>query len=213
MSEVLELELLDRKLHRTTILSRIALLPVEAYPKTFERKSHILTQFARTSTKPLRNGTWWYGGAPLDSFATKVENEYMVLIAYQAKDFKLLCETIGQQEWLEHPIYRSNGGRIANYVPFKRDLEEVLRQKTRAEWLQIFMDVGIACGPVNTIDEAVEDVSLRQRKMLAAVHDNQNDCEWTIAGNPIKISGFKDSNLRAFVAAHNEHGDEIRAKL
>jgi CoA:oxalate CoA-transferase len=179
----------------------------------FAIHSHIITKFAKSSVRPLRNGTWWYGGAPLDSYATKLKDEYLVLIAYQAKDFKLLCELLGKPEWLQHPLYGTNSKRVANYAPFKHALEAVLAQRTRKEWLDVFLPAGVACGPVNTIDEAVEDPSLRQRKMLASVHDNGNDCEWTVAGNPIKISGFTDSNKRAFVAGFNEHGDDIRSRL
>jgi crotonobetainyl-CoA:carnitine CoA-transferase CaiB-like acyl-CoA transferase len=48
--------------------------------------------------------------------------------------------------------------------------------------------------------------------MLVNVTNNQNGREYTVIGNPVKISGYRDSNWRASVPALDEHGDAIRER-
>ena len=47
--------------------------------------------------------------------------------------------------------------------------------------------------------------------MLVNVKNHQNDREYTVLGNPVKISGFKDSNWRPPVPELDEHGHAIRS--
>ena len=47
--------------------------------------------------------------------------------------------------------------------------------------------------------------------MLVNVTNHQDEREYTVLGNPVKISGFHDSNFRPPVPALDEHGDAIRA--
>ena len=55
--------------------------------------------------------------------------------------------------------------------------------------------------------EALEDPQLHYRKMLATTTNGGR--EFTVVGNPVKISGFHDTNWRPPVAELNEHGAKL----
>ena len=55
-------------------------------------------------------------------------------------------------------------------------------------------------------------LQLHHRKMLVNATNHQNDREYTVLGNPVKISGYRDSNWRPPVPALDEHGDAIRGR-
>ena len=60
---------------------------------------------------------------------------------------------------------------------------------------------------MHNIAEALEDPQLHYRKMLARTTNGGR--EFTVVGNPVKISGFRDSNWRPPVAELNQHGAKL----
>ena len=71
-------------------------------------------------------------------------------------------------------------------------------------------DQQVACcagRAVHNIAEALEDPQLHYRKMLATTTNGGR--EFTVVGNPVKISGFHDTNWRPPVAELNEHGAKL----
>ena len=55
-------------------------------------------------------------------------------------------------------------------------------------------------------------LQLHHRKMLVNVTNHQNGRDYTVLGNPVKISGYADSNWRPAVPELDEHGDAIRSR-
>ena len=139
---------------------------------------------------------------------------FACLLVGQPKDFRLLCGALGKPEWADDPRFKSHGARLKNYPSvFKPLMAEVMATRTRDEWLAILQPLGVPCGPVNSVAEALQDPSLRQRHMVGRVYDRTLKREWTVPGSAIKISGFADSDFRGVVHGYDEDGDAIRAKL
>lgn len=60
--------------------------------------------------------------------------------------------------------------------------------------------------------DVLADPQLAHRRMLVTMRDDRGG-EYTVPGNPIKISGFADSRIRAPLAALNADSARIRAQL
>ena len=73
----------------------------------------------------------------------------------------------------------------------------------RDEWIRLFLEAGLAVSKVNNIQDCIVDDQLHHRKMLAMTTNNGR--EYTVLGNPVKISGFADSNWRPKVPELDEH--------
>ena len=70
---------------------------------------------------------------------------------------------------------------------------------------------------VNTLAETLDNPQLHHRKMIATTLDHNSveagggAREFTVIGNPIKISGFADTNRRPPVSILDEHGVHVGA--
>ena len=149
----------------------------------------------------------------MDAFECR-DGEWVMVIAFQPRDFALLCGALGKPEWPTDPRFRSHATRLANYPDTLRPLmRAVFKTRDREEWVRTLQPIGVPCGPVNSIAEALQDPSLRQRNMVGRVYDRSLGVEFTVPGSPIKISGFADSAFRGEVHRHDEDGEAIRSKL
>ena len=66
----------------------------------------------------------------------------------------------------------------------------------------------IPCGPIFNIKEAVENPQVEARNMIVkAYHKVIGD--FKLAGNPIKMSAYKDPNKRGDIPDLDEHREKI----
>ena len=69
-------------------------------------------------------------------------------------------------------------------------LKKELAKKTAEEWLKLFDEKGLPCGPINTITEMFEDPQTIHRKMIVDVK-NEKAGSFKGIGMPIKFSETK----------------------
>ncbi len=62
-----------------------------------------------------------------------------------------------------------------------------MKAKTTRQWLTELEEVGIACGPVNTIKEVATDPQVLAREMFVEVHHHQAG-SFKVTNTPIKLS-------------------------
>ncbi len=93
------------------------------------------------------------------------------------------------------PRYLTNDLRMRNEAELTKDMEAVLLTQDRAHWIERLEAAGIPCGPINSISDAVAHPQVRARNMLVTIDDPIAGAV-TVAGNPLKISGFEDPLTR-----------------
>ena len=69
-------------------------------------------------------------------------------------------------------------------------LKTELEKKTSAEWLAIFDEKGLPCGPIHTVTEMFEDPQTIARKMIVDVK-NTKAGSFKAIGMPVKFSDTK----------------------
>lgn len=79
------------------------------------------------------------------------------LAASSGRQWKRFCETLGRQDWAERPEWRTQKGRSADRAAVNAAIAEVTRTRSVAEWVALFAEAGIPCGPINTIDRVFAD--------------------------------------------------------
>ncbi len=95
------------------------------------------------------------------------DDKYMTVGMLEERFWRRLCEVLGLPDLAD-----KMGGREEFPAMFAR-LEEVFRQKTRAEWEEIFAGEDICVTPVLDIKEAIERGILDECGMLTDVEDEQ----------------------------------------
>jgi CoA:oxalate CoA-transferase len=130
----------------------------------------VVGQIARyygTGIVPKPVGNRHATATPFDLFDTR---DGGIVIAVQKNTmFASLCKALGCPELIDDSRFTSNAERCIYQEELKRLLTDILVTKTTKEWMDILVDAGVACGPLNTIADVVNDPHIRARKMITDV--------------------------------------------
>jgi crotonobetainyl-CoA:carnitine CoA-transferase CaiB-like acyl-CoA transferase len=78
------------------------------------------------------------------------------VIAGNDGQFVKLCSVLGVPGLAEDPRFTDNRSRTANREALRPLLEEQLGRRTKSEWFDALIAVGVPCGPINSIKQGVE---------------------------------------------------------
>ena len=110
----------------------------------------------------------------------------IVVVAANNAQFVRLVAALGLPELADDPRFAESEGRNTNRAELRPLLVDVLSGKTIAEWFEILSAAGVACGPINTIDEGV---ALAERLGLSpVVNVGQGTGAVPMIRNPIDFS-------------------------
>ena len=95
-----------------------------------------------------------------------VSDGYIVLAVGNDGQFVKFAEAIGHPDLATDPKFSTNAARVTHL----RDLEEImiesLSKQTIDEWVELFSQVGVPSGPINTIDRVFEEPQVLHRQMV-----------------------------------------------
>ena len=144
--------------------------------------------------------------APFEAFKTK--DSYIIIAAGNDKLFEKLCKILEISEIFNDERFNTNSLRSKNMEELKIILETKLSSKTTSEWVSQMEKEKIPCGPIYNIKEAVENPQVKSRNMIVkAYHKVIGD--FKLAGNPIKMSNYKDETTRGDIPDLDEHREKI----
>ena len=131
---------------------------------------------------------------PFEAFAT--EDGSIIIAAGNDGLYQKLCAALARPDLAAEPGYKTNELRLKRQPELKVEIEKELRKKPLAHWLKALDAAGIPCGPINNIAQAMAHPQVAARTMLVTVEDPRAG-RLTLAGNPLKVSGFDDPPTRA----------------
>ena len=144
--------------------------------------------------------------APFEAFKTK--DSHIIIAAGNDKLFEKLCNILEISEIFNDEKFKTNSSRSQNINKLKIILEDKLSSKTTTEWVSKMEKERIPCGPIYNIKEAVENPQIQSRNMIVkAYHKVIGD--FKLAGNPIKMSSYKDETTRGNIPDLDEHREKI----
>jgi len=143
--------------------------------------------------------------APYQAFKTK--DNWITIGASNQNNWMNLLNAIQRIDLQEDDRFKDNNSRMKNLEALAPILQEELLKKTSNEWIKIFDEKGLPCGPINSITEMHNDPHTLDRKMVIEV-DNKKAGKSKAIGMPIK---FSDTNANTEIGAPNfgQHTDEI----
>ena len=144
--------------------------------------------------------------APFEAFKTK--DSHIIIAAGNDKLFENLCNFLKIPEISKDTKFITNSKRSENMDELKIILENKLKEKKTSEWVKGMEELKIPCGPIFNIKEAVENPQIESRNMIVkAYHKIIGD--FKLAGNPIKMSSYKDEKTRGEIPDLDEHREKI----
>jgi len=83
--------------------------------------------------------------------------------------FSVFAESVGHPEWAQDPRFARNAERVTNREEIDSLVGDVVRSRTRAEWVAMLDQVGIPAGSINLVSEALESPQTAAREMVTQI--------------------------------------------
>lgn len=107
-----------------------------------------------TGKAPGRMGNAHPSIAPYETFAAA--DQQVALAVGTDGQFRRLCEVIGAPEMADDARFANNPARVAHRVELRAAIDERLRARAAAEWIEALTAANIPAGRVNNIAQAIE---------------------------------------------------------
>ncbi|HEX2136146.1 MAG TPA: CoA transferase, partial [Microvirga sp.] len=86
----------------------------------------------------------------------RTRDGYIFIMCNKEKFWPILCERIGRPDWAKRPDYKDFKARLANRARLTEELDEVLSDRTTAEWLERFAGQ-VPAAPVHDLAAALDN--------------------------------------------------------
>ena len=106
---------------------------------------------------------------PFQAFETADGYVVVAIIGGTNDQWDIFCYALGRMDLADDERFVDGWTRTQHYAILEPIITEAMRQKTTAEWVEELSQLGIPCGPVNTIAQAAEDPQVEARQMLIEV--------------------------------------------
>lgn len=146
---------------------------------------------------------------PMGCFAAK--DGFVNVAAPRGRLLREFCKATGLEEVLSDPRFDSTTSRSANRQELNRMIEERLRTRTVAEWVELLNSVGVPAGPVNNIADVFADPQVEHLEMTRTVQHRELG-PLNIVRNPVTLSGHPDQEYRPSPDL-GQHNEEVLAEL
>ena len=123
------------------------------------------------------------------------------------RQFSRCAEVLGHPEWAQDARYNSNRARVENRVDIDGKINEALAHDVADAWLGKLMAVGVPCGKINTVAQALDDPHTAARRMVETV-EHPTIGELRMLGIPFKFSDTACS-VRRPPPMLGQHTDEV----
>jgi CoA:oxalate CoA-transferase len=165
-----------------------------------------LARYEVSGQVPGRIGNRHPSITPFTSVASS--DGYLILAIGNDALWEKFCRLVGRGDLWADPEFRTNHDRTENWGRLEPLLAEVFAGRTTAEWLALLEGAGIPCGPINGIDQVVEDPQVLAREMVVQV-EHPVAGPLKMAGCPVKLSGAPRQWLRRPSPLLGEHTEQV----
>ena len=170
---------------------------------------NIGTGFLNTGNLPKRYGNQHPTLVPYQNFQTK--DKEIIIAVGNDRQFQRFCSLINAEELPQDERFATANARIIYREELIPILQEVILTKTADEWLTLFQENNIPCGPINTLDRVFTDEQVLERQMIQEVeHPTVGIVK--LLGSPIKLSDTPVA-IERHPPLHGEHTEEVLLEL
>lgn len=122
---------------------------------------------------------------PFQSFTAS--DGFFIVGAGNDRLWEKLTTLLGRQDLTKDPRFVNNGKRTENVKELGAILDNIFKDKTIKEWLELLEAAGIPCAPINTVDKVINDPQVNFRNMIVE-SEHPVAGKIKMAGVPVKMS-------------------------
>jgi formyl-CoA transferase len=126
--------------------------------------------------------------------------------------WKKFCEVAGDPELARNPDFATVPLRAKNRAALIAHLNDLVRSKPSAYWVEELNKAGVPCGPINTIDKAWEDPQVKHLGMAKKV-EHPKIGAYEVVGQPIHLSRYEQPDTLRPTPDQGQHTEEVLREL
>ncbi len=134
---------------------------------------------------PQRIGNRYESVYPYDSF--KAKNGSLVIGCGNDKLWSKLCDVMDNAELASDERYDKNPKRVALNKDVKKIVERWTLTKSVDELIDVMLNAGIPCAPINNIEQVVKDPHIADAREMFVEVEHPNAGKIKITGSHIKL--------------------------
>lgn len=158
--------------------------------------------FANEGKLPDRHRSGHPGFVPYEAFDTA--DTPILICCGNDRLFAKLAQQLGRTDWTTDERFATNRARLTHKDALFEQLRPLMRERSRADWLQRFEAAGVPCAPVHTVPEALAHPQVQALGMLQAVPGD----DFRLTALPMSIDGERPSH-RSGAPRLGEHNVEF----
>ena len=168
----------------------------------------VTTNYLNTGEAPLPGHSSLDGGLPCYNIYETQDGKHITLAALEYKFWHTFCTRIGHLELLPFHLPAGPGEREQAIDMLKA----IFKTKTRDEWLEELAGIDACVGPVNTIDEALNDPQAQARGVtLTSKTTEESSASFSTLQSFPRISGVEQEQRYSAPEMGQHTGEVLQA--
>lgn len=143
--------------------------------------------------------------------AHPAKDDYLIFGVINERMWKSFCRILGIEELEEDPRFSDNTQRVKNRQALYEIIDQKLAEKTVKEWIPLFDQAGIPCGPINPLDRVFKDPQVSHLGLVKEV-EHPHYGKVKVVGPPATFSESR-IGIQSPPPTLGEHSEEILTRL
>jgi formyl-CoA transferase len=134
---------------------------------------------------PQRYGNAHAQVVPYEVFPTA--DGHIILAVGNDSQFASFCQAAGCPELAEEARFKTNPARIVHRGELIPLIAEIMRTRTKREWIELLEAANVPCGPINNMKEVFEDPQVQHRQLRLEMQHSLG-CAASMVRSPLRLS-------------------------
>ncbi len=172
-------------LHHRNLTGRGQFVDVAMLDSLVAVLENAVVRYFATGEAPKPLGARHPAITPFEAFASA--DGHVIIALGNDTLWTKFCEHVDRKELITDERFQTNADRTENHSQLFPILSEIMSQRTTDNWIDALGEIGVPCGPINTMDKVVTHPQVQAREMITRVA-HQITGEVEVPGVPIKLS-------------------------
>lgn len=192
-------------LHHRNITGKGQFVDVAMLDSLVAVLENAVVRFFTTGDIPQPLGSRHPAITPFESF--KSSDGHIIIAIGNDVLWSKFCEYVDRKDLITDSRFSTNNKRTDNHDELFPILSKIMCQRTTDDWIKSLENIGVPCGPINTIDKVVNHPQIEAREMITkVVHELTGSVQ--VPGVPIKLSDTP-AIVDAPAPSLGQHTDEV----
>lgn len=167
--------------------------------------ANVASAYLVTGDRPERCGNAHASIVPYQSF--QAADGRLVIAVGNDEQWRRFCGALERPDLADDERFRTNPLRVKHREALIARLEQLLRTRPAADWLERLERAEVPAAPINTVDRVFADPQVLARRMLVeTLHPAAGKLRMT--GSPLKLASLSEPP-RAAPPLLGQHTDEV----